>query len=25
MLKVKCKPIARELGVVEGGVIVKLQ
>ncbi len=25
MLKVKCKPISRELGIGEGGVIVKLQ
>jgi len=25
MLKVKCKPISRELGIDEGGVIVKLQ
>jgi len=25
MLKVKCKPIARELGMEEGGVIVKLE
>jgi len=25
MLKIKCKPIARELGMDEGGVIVKLQ
>jgi damage-control phosphatase, subfamily I len=25
MLKIKCKPIARELGIDEGGVIVKLQ
>jgi hypothetical protein len=25
LLKIKCKPIARELGMNEGGVIVKLQ
>lgn len=25
MLKIKCKPIARELGIKEGGVVVKLQ
>jgi uncharacterized protein with ATP-grasp and redox domains len=25
LLKIKCKPISRELGMNEGGVIVKLQ